>query len=430
MPLLVLIGCQWGDEGKGKVVDVLSDNVDMVARYQGGNNAGHTVVIKGKKYVLHLIPSGILHEDVACLIGNGVVLDPEVLKQEIEALEKEGVKVRDRLFISQNTHLILPYHSLLDKAMEEMRGKGKIGTTGRGIGYAYGDKALRQGVRVMDLLDRERFINKIRSAMEFYTPLFEKVLANDRPSADAIIERILPLADFLRPMVLDGVTLVNRYLDQGKRVLAEGAQGIMLDIDFGTYPFVTSSNPSPGGVCTGLGVSPLKITRMFGVMKAYTTRVGSGPFPTELSDDAGNTLRSRGAEYGATTGRPRRCGWLDAVAMRRALQISGVREIVVTKLDVLDAFDSLKICTGYKYKGETLAMFPFGMENSSEVEPIYETHPGWQRDISSVTGYRALPKQAKNYLQRIEDLLGVRMVIVSVGPGRENTIVRTKSLWG
>ena len=429
MPLLVLIGCQWGDEGKGKVVDVLSDNVDMVARYQGGNNAGHTVVIKGKKYVLHLIPSGILHEDVACLIGNGVVLDPEVLKQEIEALEKEGVKVRDRLFISQNAHLILPYHSLLDKAMEEMRGKGKIGTTGRGIGYAYGDKALRQGVRVMDLLDRERFINKIRSAMEFYTPLFEKVLANDRPSADAIIERILPLADFLRPMVMDGVTLVNRYLDQGKRVLAEGAQGIMLDIDFGTYPFVTSSNPSPGGVCTGLGVSPLKITRMFGVMKAYTTRVGSGPFPTELSDDAGNALRSRGAEYGATTGRPRRCGWLDAVAMRRALQISGVREIVVTKLDVLDAFESLKICTGYKYKGETLEMFPFGMEDSSEVEPIYETHPGWQRDISNVTGYRALPKQAKNYLQRIEDLLGVRMVIVSVGPGRENTIVRAKSLW-
>jgi len=429
VPLLVLIGCQWGDEGKGKVVDVLSDNVDMVARYQGGNNAGHTVVIKGKKYVLHLIPSGILHEDVACLIGNGVVLDPEVLKQEIDALEKEGVKVSDRLFISQNTHLILPYHSLLDKAMEEMRGKGKIGTTGRGIGYAYGDKALRQGVRVMDLLDRDRFVLKIRSALEFYTPLFEKILANDRPSADAIIERILPLADFLRPMVRDGVSLVNEYLDQGKRVLAEGAQGIMLDIDFGTYPFVTSSNPSPGGVCTGLGVSPLKITRMFGVMKAYSTRVGGGPFPTELSDDAGNTLRSRGVEYGATTGRPRRCGWLDAVAMRRALQISGVREIVVTKLDVLDAFDSLKICTGYKYKGETLAMFPFGMEDSSEVEPIYETHPGWQRDITSVTGYRALPKQAKNYLQRIEELLGVRMVIVSVGPGRENTIVRTKSLW-
>ena len=429
MPLLVLIGCQWGDEGKGKVVDVLAGDVDMAARYQGGNNAGHTVVIKGKKYVLHLIPSGILHDGVACLIGNGVVLDAEVLKQEIETLEKEGLKVSNRLFISQNTHLILPYHSLLDKAMEELRGKGKIGTTGRGIGYAYSDKALRQGVRVMDLLDRDRFARKIRSAMDFFGPLLEKALVNERPSADAIIERILPLADLLRPMVVDGVSLVNEYLDQGKRVLAEGAQGIMLDIDFGTYPFLTSSNPSPGGVCTGLGISPKKITRMLGVMKAYTTRVGSGPFPTELSDDAGNMLRSRGAEYGATTGRPRRCGWLDAVIMRRSLQISGIKDVVVTKLDVLDAFESLKICTGYKYKGKTLAMFPFGLEDSSEVEPIYETHPGWQTDISKVTEYRALPKQAKIYLHRIENLLGVRMVIVSVGPGRENTIMRTKSLW-
>ena len=429
MPLLVLTGCQWGDEGKGKVVDVLAGSADLVARYQGGNNAGHTVVIGGKKYVLHLIPSGILHEDVNCLIGNGVVIDPEVLVEEIKALEDDGISVHGRLFISQNAHLILPYHRLMDKTMERLRGKGKIGTTGRGIGYAYGDKIIRQGVRALDMLDKERFAQKVRTAMDFYTPIFEKVFGEPCPGADDMIDRIFPLSDQLREMIVDGVTLVNQYLEEGRRILAEGAQGMMLDIDFGTYPYVTSSNPSPGGVCTGLGVGPQFISGVLGIAKAYTTRVGSGPFPTELVDNAGEQLRKIGEEYGATTGRPRRCGWFDAVVMRRSLQISGARDLAITKLDVLDSFETLKICTAYRHKGKMVGLFPSGLEDSSDVEPIYETLPGWGEKTSGIQTYEELPSGARAYLERIEELLDVRIVIISVGPERADTIIRCPTFW-
>jgi len=429
LPLLVLLGCQWGDEGKGKIVDFLSGDVDLVARYQGGNNAGHTVVIAGKQYIQHLIPSGILHEKTACLIGNGVVVDPEVLREELDTLEKNGISVEGRLFISQNAHLILPYHRLMDKALERMRGKGKIGTTGRGIGCAYGDKITRQGVRVLDLLDPERFARKVEKALDYYRPIFEGILGEQCPTTQAVIDQIGPLADFIRGFVVDGVSMINRYIEQGKRVLAEGAQGIMLDIDFGTYPFVTSSNPSPGGVCTGLGVGPRKINSILGVVKAYTTRVGAGPLPTELLDDVGEKLRTEGAEFGATTGRPRRCGWFDAVVLRRTLQISGITDIVITKLDVLDSFPEIKICTGYRFQGEILDLFPFGIEEEAEVEPIYETLPGWREKTTGIKQFDSLPENARAYLHRIEQLLDARVAIVSVGPGRENTIMRQDSFF-
>ncbi|MBN1900180.1 adenylosuccinate synthase [Candidatus Sumerlaeota bacterium] len=430
MSLLLLIGCQWGDEGKGKVVDVLSHKVDMVARYQGGNNAGHTVVIQGKQYILHLIPSGILHEGVSCLIGNGVVVDPLVLKQEIDALETKGVKIRDRLYISQNAHLIMPYHCLVDKSVEKMRGKAKLGTTGRGIGYAYSDKTLRHGVRMLDFLDKDRFVQKVQAALDYHSPLMNRFTEEKPPSVQDMIDQVFSLSEYFREMIVDGVSLVNQYLDEGKKVLAEGAQGVMLDIDFGTYPFVTSSNPTPGGVCSGLGISPFRISGMLGVVKAYTTRVGSGPMPTELLDETGDLLRERGREYGATTGRPRRCGWFDAVVLRRALQLTGIKDIAVTKLDVLDSLDALKICTAYKYKGKTIDLFPFGLEDTEGLEPVYETLPGWEGLTRGVENYDDLPSRAKTYLETIEDLIKAKIVLVSIGPGRENTIVRNPDFWG
>jgi len=424
VPLLVLVGCQWGDEGKGKIVDVLSAEVDMAARYQGGNNAGHTVVIGGKKTILHLIPSGILHDDVVCLIGNGVVVDPVVLREEVASLEKAGVQVSGRLFISLNAHLILPYHRQLDKAFEQLRGKGRIGTTGRGIGCAYGDKVTRQGVRVLDLLDKDRFVRKVTAAMEFYAPVFQAVLEGEIPTVDDVLREVWPLSDYIRNFAVYGVTLANDYLAQNKRILAEGAQGIMLDIDFGTYPFVTSSNPSPGGVCTGLGVSPCAVGSLLGVVKAYTTRVGEGPMPTELKDETGEALRRIGAEFGATTGRPRRCGWFDAVVLRRALQLSGIHNLVITKLDVLDSLPEIKICTAYTMNGQTTALFPFGLEDDSGIEPVYETLPGWNSSTVGITCYDDLPLPARKYLERIEQILGANIAIVSTGPGREETIIR------
>jgi len=429
VPLLALIGCQWGDEGKGKVVDFLSSEVDLVARYQGGNNAGHTVVISGKQYILHLIPSGILHPGVDCLIGNGVVVDPLVLREEIQTLEQTGIKVWERLYISQNSHLIMPYHCVLDKAVERLRGKGKLGTTGRGIGYAYSDKALRQGIRAMDLLDKDRFASKVRSVMKFYNLIFAHLSKDETLDPDEVIETIFPLSEYLKELIVDGVTLVNRSLDQGKNLLAEGAQGVMLDIDFGTYPFVTSSNPTPGGVCSGLGIAPERISSMIGVVKAYTTRVGSGPMPTELSGDTGNLLREKGAEFGATTGRPRRCGWMDTVVLRRTLQITGIKRIAITKLDVLDSFESLKICTAYKYKGEILEYFPFGLEDCEGLEPVYEEVPGWQQDTNQAREPGALPENARRYIERIGEILNAEVAMVSVGPGRVQTIVKSASFW-
>ncbi|MCX7625141.1 MAG: adenylosuccinate synthase, partial [Candidatus Sumerlaeaceae bacterium] len=344
MPLVVIVGCQWGDEGKGKVIDFLAHDADWVARYQGGNNAGHTVIVRGEKRILHLIPSGILHPNVKCLIGNGVVVDPQALVEEIQMLEASGVAVRDRLFVSENTHIIMPYHRKLDHMMEARRGANKIGTTGRGIGCAYGDKVARHGIRMHDLRDKDAFARKVATFSPFYQHLFQSY--GEEPwSVDDVVEEVWRYRDDILPLIVDGVSLLNEELDKGKKILAEGAQGILLDVDFGTYPFVTSSNPSPGGVCTGLGVPPRKVSKVVGVVKAYCTRVGAGPFPTEMADQLGERLRQWGGEFGATTGRPRRCGWFDCAALRRSLQIGGITNLALMKLDVLSELDEIRVCT-------------------------------------------------------------------------------------
>ncbi|MBI3735352.1 adenylosuccinate synthase, partial [Candidatus Sumerlaeota bacterium] len=335
MPLLIVIGCQWGDEGKGKIVDVISQEADLVARYQGGNNAGHTVVVGTEKTILHLIPSGVLHPNVQCLIGNGVVVDPLVLEEEIQTLEAAKVDVRSRLHLAECAHVIVPYHKLLDQAQEKMRGAGKIGTTGRGIGGAYADKVARQGVRLGDYRDKDIFAEKIRALDRYYQPLFKHIFKEKIPNPDTVVDQLWAIEPTIRPLLCDSVAMINEYLARKKRVLAEGAQGVMLDIDFGSYPYVTSSSPSTGGVCTGLGIAPQHIKQVLGVVKAYTTRVGEGPFPTEILGDIGEFLRAEGNEFGATTGRPRRCGWFDACVLRRSVQVAGVTSIALTKLDVL-----------------------------------------------------------------------------------------------
>jgi adenylosuccinate synthase len=422
VPLIVLSGCQWGDEGKGKIVDLISKEADLVARYQGGNNAGHTVVIDDTTFILHTIPTGILHPGTACLLGNGMVIDPEALSEEIRDLRQHGIAINTNLMISETAHLVMPYHKLLDQVQERKRGKGKIGTTGRGIGCSYGDKVTRQGVRVLDMRNKDRFVKKVRANLEFYEPLFEQIYSTNSFAPDDIIQRVWKHADMITSMAVDGVSVINQYIEQRKNILCEGAQGIHLDIDFGTYPYVTSSNPSPGGVCTGLGISPTKIDRIYGVVKAYTTRVGEGPFPTELTMEQGDNLRKLGSEYGATTGRPRRCGWFDAPLVRRALQISGIREVAITKLDVLDTLDTINICTGYRYKGRRIDIFPFGIESDDPYEPIYEELPGWKCSTEDVTKFDALPEKAKAYLHRIEELLSVKIVTVSVSPKRGKCI--------
>jgi adenylosuccinate synthase len=387
----VVVGAQWGDEGKGKIVDLLSENFKIVARYQGGANAGHTVIIQDKKYILHLIPSGILHPHVECVIGNGVVIDPVALMEEIRLLESEGIKVQGRLWISQKAHLIMPYHKLLDTASEEKEGANRIGTTGRGIGPAYVDKANRKGIRIVDLLDRETFEQKLRRNVKEKNELLNKIYQKISLNVEEIIKEYLHFDQIIDPYIKDVSVYLNNAIDLGKSVLLEGAQGTLLDVDHGTYPFVTSSNPVSGGACIGVGIGPGKITEVLGVMKAYTTRVGAGPFPTELLDREGEFLRREGQEFGATTGRPRRCGWFDAVVARYAIRINGINSLAITKLDVLDKLESIKVCTGYRYNGKVLTEFPTEARILQNCEAVYESLPGWQQSTGEIKNWNNLP---------------------------------------
>lgn len=430
MSLLVVLGCQWGDEGKGKIVDVVSREAQMVARYQGGNNAGHTIIVGEKKTVLHLIPSGVLTPGVQCVIGNGVVVDPKILTEEIETLEGGGVDVRERLFVSENAHVILPYHKLLDLAQEKMRGEGKIGTTGRGIGGAYADKVARQGLRVGDFLYKDRLVERIGELERYYTPLFEHIFHEKIPSADDVVDEMWAEEPTIRPLICDSVAMINEALEKGQNVLAEGAQGIMLDLDFGTYPYVTSSSPSSGGVCTGLGVAPRYVRSVLGVVKAYTTRVGEGPFVTEQLGEVGDFLQKEGGEFGATTGRPRRCGWFDAPVVRRSAQVAGLTSIALTKLDVLDKLDKIEICTGYQGEGgQPVNLMPLNPSALAKCEPIYETMPGWESSTAEAELYEDLPENARRYVERIEDLIQVKIETVSVGARRKRTITRATSFF-
>ena len=419
MKVTVLVGSQWGDEGKGKIVDLLSEKYDIVTRYQGGANAGHTVVIADRQYILHLIPSGILRENVICVIGNGVVIDPTALLEEITLLEKNNIKVDGRLFISQNAHLIMPYHKLLDTISES--GENKIGTTGRGIGPCYIDKYARKGIKIVDLLNRKSLEEKIRKNLEEKNNLLKKVYEHEELDVEEIIKQYLEFDKTIDKYIKDVPSFLNQSISEGKSILLEGAQGALLDVDFGTYPFVTSSSPTSGGACTGTGIPPNKITDVIGIVKAYTTRVGNGPFPSELLDEDGNKLRETGAEYGATTGRPRRCGWFDAFLVRYSVMINGINSVAITKLDVLSKMDKIKVCTGYSINGKTLKTFPTDVDRLSNVKPIYKTLQGWKADISNCRIFSELPEKTKEYLNFISDSAGIKIDIVSVGPKRNQT---------
>ena len=419
MSVTVLVGSQWGDEGKGKIVDILSEKYKIVARYQGGANAGHTVIIGENKYILHLIPSGILRDDVICVIGNGVVLDPTALLEEIDLLEKNGIKVEGRLFISHNAHLIMPYHKLLDSISES--GDSKIGTTGRGIGPCYIDKFARKGIRIVDLLDRTELEKKIRINLKEKNELLKKVYEHEGLDVDAIVKEYLEFDQTIDKYIKDVPSFLNNAIADGKSVLLEGAQGALLDVDHGTYPFVTSSSPTSGGASTGTGIPPTKIDSVIGIVKAYTTRVGNGPFPTELLDNDGEKLRKVGAEFGATTGRPRRCGWYDAFLVAYSQMINGITSAAITKLDVLSSFEKIKVCVGYELKGKKIKFFPTAVEQLSEVKPIYEELEGWNQDISDCTSFDKLPKKTIDYLEFIAKHSGIKLDIISVGPKRRQT---------
>ncbi len=419
MSVTVLVGSQWGDEGKGKIVDILSENFDIVTRYQGGANAGHTVEIENNKYILHLIPSGILRENVICVIGNGVVIDPTTLLEEISLLESHGIKVDGRLFISHNAHLIMPYHKLLDSIHES--GENKIGTTGRGIGPCYIDKFARKGIRIVDLLNRSVLEKKIRENLIEKNNLLEKVYDHKTLDVEEIIKQYQEFDKTIDKYVKDVPAFLNNAIDEGKSILLEGAQGTLLDVDHGTYPFVTSSSPSSGGACTGTGIPPTKINRVYGIVKAYTTRVGNGPFPTELLDETGEKLRQVGAEFGATTGRPRRCGWFDAFLLKYSAMINGITDAAITKLDVLSSFDEIKVCIGYELNGKKLKSFPSNVDRLEKITPVYETIPGWKEDISNCTSYSELPENTKQYLNFLSAQTGLNLDIISVGPKRKQT---------
>lgn len=420
---VVVLGTQWGDEGKGKIVDLLTENASSVVRFQGGHNAGHTLVINGEKTVLHLVPSGILRDDVECLIGNGVVLCPEALMKEVNMLEERGVPARERLRISEACQLILPYHVALDAAREKARGKTAIGTTGRGIGPAYEDKISRRGLRVGDLLNADVFENKLRSIMEYHNFMLTEYYKVDAVDVDKTLKDMLAYADILRPMITDVPHRLGELRKSGANVMMEGAQGTLLDIDHGTYPYVTSSNTTAGGASTGSGVGPRDLSYILGITKAYTTRVGAGPFPTELFDDTGAFLAKQGHEFGATTGRPRRCGWFDAVVLRRAMQTNSISGLCITKLDVLDGLETIKICTSYELNGEQLDVPPADTEAFAQCTPVYEEMAGWSESTFGVTEYDKLPENAKAYIKRLEALLETPVDIVSTGPDRDHTIV-------
>ncbi|MCX7610142.1 MAG: adenylosuccinate synthase [Ignavibacterium sp.] len=420
MSATVLVGSQWGDEGKGKIVDILSERFDIVARYQGGANAGHTVIIGDKQYILHLIPSGILRENVICVIGNGVVIDPKALLEEINLLKNSGIKVEGRLFISQNAHLIMPYHKLLDSIEES--GENKIGTTGRGIGPCYIDKFGRRGIRIVDLLNRDELERKIRYNLKEKNQLLQKVYHHEGLNVEEILKEYLEFDKVIDKYIKDIPTFLNQALDEGKSILLEGAQGTLLDVDHGTYPFVTSSSPTAGGACTGTGIPPNRINYVIGIVKAYTTRVGNGPFPTELTEEEGDKLRILGAEFGATTGRPRRCGWFDAFLVAYSKMINGIDSVAVTKLDVLSHFDKIKVCVGYELNGKKLKYFPSSVEQLSKVTPIYEVLDGWKQNISNCKSYDELPSRTKEYLNFISKQSGIKIDIISVGAKRQQTI--------
>ncbi len=420
---VVVLGSQWGDEGKGKIVDLLTDRASAVVRFQGGHNAGHTLVIGDKTTVLHLVPSGILRDKVMCLIGNGVVLSPAALFEEINMLEKSGVPAIERLKISEACPLIMPYHIALDQAREIARGKKAIGTTGRGIGPAYEDKVSRRGLRVGDLLNVETFKEKLKDVMEYHNFTLVNYFKVDAVDYQAVLDEILEMRDKIVSMIADIPAMLHDLRKEGASIMFEGAQGTLLDIDQGTYPYVTSSNCTAGGACTGSGVGPCDLDYILGITKAYTTRVGAGPFPTELFDDVGQFLGEKGHEFGATTGRSRRCGWFDGVAMRRSAQVNSITGLCITKLDVLDGLETLKICNGYKYQGEMLELPPVGADAIEQCEAVYEELPGWTEKTVGVRNKQDLPQNALNYLNRLEEVVGIPIDIISTGPERDETIV-------
>ena len=420
MANIVIVGAQWGDEGKGKIVDLLTQYADLVVRFQGGNNAGHTIVLRGEKYVVHLLPSGILYENKKCMIGNGVVLDPTVLIEEIDEIKKRGYFKDDaQLMISEETHLILPYHRRIDMAREKII---KIGTTGRGIGPAYEDKVTRCGIRVVDLMDERVFREKLEANLIQKNIYLTQVLKEKRFEFSEIFNEYIHYKNRLEKYVKNTSLILHEEIQEGKNVLFEGAQGALLDLDHGTYPYVTASNTVAGNACAGSGIGPTLIHSVIGVAKAYTTRVGEGPFPTELQDELGEKIRERGGEYGTTTGRPRRCGWLDAVVVNHSIRVSGIREMVITKLDVLNDFDTIKICVGYRVDGKVIDHVPSHVEILKRAEPIYEELSGWKTEIKGVRNFKDLPKNAKRYLRRIGELISTKITMVSVGSERDETV--------
>ncbi len=423
MPTLVVVGTQWGDEGKGKIVDMLARDAKVVVRYQGGSNAGHTVINNRGTFVFHLIPSGILYPGTLCIIGNGVVVDPAVLIEEMDGLQAKGVRVGKNLLVSQRAHLIMPYHKAIDRASEKSKGLKRIGTTGRGIGPSYADKMARIGLRAVDLINPSLFRRKLEENLADTNCLLERLYQLPGFEVDKVFQQYMSYADRLRDHIADATTILNKAIDQGKNVLFEGAQGTHLDVDFGTYPFVTSSSAAAGGACIGTGIGPTKIDAVLGVAKAYTTRVGSGPFPTELKDGVGETLQEVGKEFGATTGRPRRCGWFDGLLVREAVRVNGLTSLAVTKLDVLDGHEQVNVCTGYRYGGKVLRDMPADLQALEECEPVYESVKGWSAPTTGISSYNKLPREAKRYLDRVEELTGCRIDMISTGSERDHTIV-------
>lgn len=432
MPVLAIVGAQWGDEGKGATVDLLAREADIVVRFQGGANAGHTVIYNGEPLALHLLPAGIVHEHTLCVLGNGVVVDPHALFDEIDALRRRGISITpERLKISDRAHLTLPYHRLLDAARERAGSQMRLGTTQRGVGPTYVDKVDRVGLRVGDLRYPDRLREKLQLNFEHKRPFFNALPPDQRPDFERLYQELMASAEALRPFIADTVTWLNEQADAGKRILLEGAQGTGLDVDFGTYPFVTSSNTTVGGACTGSGIPPKKITAVLGVAKAYTTRVGDGPFPTELPEEEQVILREKGREYGATTGRPRRCGWFDAVLVRYAATVNGCTALALTKLDVLTGYPQIKLCTAYLWRGERLTTFPTEACVLSEAEPIYETLPGWDEPLNELRSWQQLPANACRFIDRVSELTGVPIAFVSVGPERDAVLFApdAPSLW-
>ncbi len=422
MSQVVVVGMQWGDEGKGKIIDLLAEQADIIVRFQGGNNAGHTIIVKGKKHIFHLIPSGIFHDGKLCCIGNGVVIDPEVLIKEIEGLKAQGIKIGpNKLCISERAHIIMPYHKRIDIAREKKKGRSKIGTTGRGIGPCYEDKVARTGIRVIDLLDKEGFLKKLKERLEEKNFYLTQYFHEEPIPFEEVADAYTKYGETLRPYVKNVAHILWQAKNEGKNILFEGAQGTHLDIDHGTYPYVTSSNTLAGNVCAGTGFPITAINTVVGVCKAYTTRVGGGPLPTELKGELGDHLREKGGEYGATTGRPRRCGWLDLAVVRQSIYLNGVQQLAITKLDVLTGLKEIKVCIGYRYNGEEMKDLPISMDVLARCTPIYETLPGWDKELKPDWGN--LPKEAKDYLDYISQFTGVPLSIVSIGPKREETIL-------